>query len=168
MVFRSTKLFTGYSSCFRQWRATESHCQFLHGYAMEFKVTFAGDLDDRNWVVDFGRFKGDGIKEWLSDKFDHTCLVASDDPLLEYFEGLDNKGLVQLIILPDVGCEKFAEYVYTYIAMMIDDDRVWVEQVECMENGKNSAIFGRSASRSDRGGTQYELARLKMRYKGYM
>ena len=37
--YNSTKLFKGYST-FRQWRAKHSHCQYIHGYAMEFKVTF--------------------------------------------------------------------------------------------------------------------------------
>jgi 6-pyruvoyltetrahydropterin/6-carboxytetrahydropterin synthase len=55
--FKSTKLFDGYSACFRQWRAEGTHCKFLHGYAVSFKVTFEGDLDERNWVFDFGGMK---------------------------------------------------------------------------------------------------------------
>ena len=62
-MYYSTKRFSGYSTCFRQWRASHSHCQYLHGYAMEFVVTFDGPLDERNWVMDFGAFKSNGIKE---------------------------------------------------------------------------------------------------------
>jgi 6-pyruvoyl-tetrahydropterin synthase len=29
----------------------------LHGYGISFKVTFEGELDDRNWVWDFGGMK---------------------------------------------------------------------------------------------------------------
>ncbi len=43
--FKSTKLFDGYSTCFRQWRADGTHCKFLHGYAVSFRVWFEGDLD---------------------------------------------------------------------------------------------------------------------------
>ena len=50
MSYKSTKLFEGFSCCFRQWRATKTHCRFLHGYAVSFKVTFEGELDHRNWV----------------------------------------------------------------------------------------------------------------------
>ncbi len=28
--FQSTKLFDGYSTCFRQWTAEGTHCKFLH------------------------------------------------------------------------------------------------------------------------------------------
>ena len=108
----STKRFSGYSTCFRQWRATHSHCQYLHGYAMEFKVTFDGPLDERNWVMDFGAFKHNGIKEHLSYMFDHTTIVAADDPELDQFKHLESQGLIQLRVLDHVGCEKFAEYVF--------------------------------------------------------
>jgi 6-pyruvoyltetrahydropterin/6-carboxytetrahydropterin synthase len=52
-TFKSTKLFDGYSACFRQWRADDTHCRFLHGYAVSFRVWFEGDLDHRHWVFDF-------------------------------------------------------------------------------------------------------------------
>lgn len=140
-MYYSTKRFSGYSTCFRQWRATHSHCRFLHGYAMEFKVTFQGPLDDRNWVMDFGAFKRNGIKEHLSDTFDHTTIVAADDPELEHFKILEEKGLIQLRILDHVGCEKFAEYVFHAIQSRLDSNTAKVVRVECFENGKNSAIF---------------------------
>ena len=38
-MFRSYKEFNGYSTAFRQWRA-ESHCRYVHGYALRFKVWF--------------------------------------------------------------------------------------------------------------------------------
>ena len=43
-MFISTKVFDGFSCCFRQWKATTTHCQFLHGYGVSFKVWFEGDL----------------------------------------------------------------------------------------------------------------------------
>ena len=46
----------GLSAAFRQWRA-DSHCKFLHGYSLEFEFEFGADeLDEKNWVVDFGHF----------------------------------------------------------------------------------------------------------------
>ena len=81
MSFRSTKTYgheIGLSACFRQWRA-ESHCRLLHGYALAVKFVFESEeLDVRNWVVDFGSLKT--LKGWLEDTFDHTLLVANDDP----------------------------------------------------------------------------------------
>ena len=143
--YRSTKLFKGYSTAFRQWRAKHSHCQFIHGYAMEFKVTFTGALDQLNWVCDFGSFKRNGIKEHLSYMFDHTTVVAKDDPQLEHFKQLSHKNLIQLRVINDVGCEKFAKYVFDYINEVINIEskgRVRVLMVECFEGGTdNSAIY---------------------------
>jgi 6-pyruvoyltetrahydropterin/6-carboxytetrahydropterin synthase len=113
---------------------------------MEFKVTFQGTLDDRNWVMDFGAFKRNGIKEHLSHMFDHTTVVASDDPELEHFKSLEKQGLIQLRIIEHVGCEKFAEYVYHAIQGRLKDTSASVLRVECFENGKNSAIFELSES----------------------
>ena len=120
--YKSTKLFEGYSTAFRQWRASHSHCKFVHGYALKFKVTFEGNLDELNWVCDFGCFKRNGIKEHMNYMFDHTTVVAKNDPELESFKLLADKKLIQLRIIDHVGCEKFAEYVYNYIDKEINKD----------------------------------------------
>ena len=79
-MYKSTKTFgheIGLSACFRQWRA-DSHCRFLHGYALAIKFVFAAnELDVRNWVVDFGSLKS--LKSQLEDTFDHKLLVAEND-----------------------------------------------------------------------------------------
>ena len=142
-MYYSTKRFSGYSTCFRQWRASHSHCQYLHGYAMEFVVTFDGPLDERNWVMDFGAFKSNGIKEHLSHMFDHTTIVAADDPKIDHFKLLKKQGLIQLRILDHVGCEKFAEYVFRAIQERLTETQAKILRVECFENGSNSAIFER-------------------------
>ena len=38
MGYKSTKLFNGFTCCFRQWKAVETHCKYLHGYAVSFKL----------------------------------------------------------------------------------------------------------------------------------
>ena len=70
-MYRSYKRFIGYSTAFRQWKA-DSHCNKIHGYAFCFKVWFEGELDERGWVIDFGCFKRNGVKEWLKNLFDHN------------------------------------------------------------------------------------------------
>jgi 6-pyruvoyltetrahydropterin/6-carboxytetrahydropterin synthase len=54
--FQSTKVFDGFSTVFRQWKAEGTHCKFLHGYGVSLKVWFEGELDERNWVWDFGGY----------------------------------------------------------------------------------------------------------------
>ena len=113
---------TGHSCAFRQWRA-DSHCNLIHGYALGFEITFeAEELDDRNWVIDFGDLGV--LKKWLKEMFDHTTVVAFDDPHLELFEDLNNKNLINLRLLENVGCEAFAETVYLFCKMEFEDDRV--------------------------------------------
>ena len=148
MAFYSTKTYDhneGLSCAFRQWRATHSHCRLIHGYALAVKFTFgAKKLDDRNWVQDFGGLKD--IKKWLKHMFDHTLCVAEDDPELERFKELEKNDIVDLRIIPAVGCEKFAEFIYNYVAKIIKDEsqgRVWLDSVEVCEHGANSAIYTR-------------------------
>jgi 6-pyruvoyltetrahydropterin/6-carboxytetrahydropterin synthase len=150
--FQSTKLFDGFSTCFRQWRADGTHCKYLHGYGVSFKVWFEGDLDHRNWVWDFGgmkRAKGniDGInpKAWMDHMFDHTTIIAEDDPELEMFKEMYQKELIQLRIIPATGAEQFAKYVFEKINQFIHEEtngRVKVRNVEFREHNKNSAIYG--------------------------
>ena len=141
----SIKIFDGYSTAFRQWKATHSHCQYVHGYALKFKVWFEGEIDDKNWVCDFGCFKRNGIKEELANQFDHTTVVAADDPHMKIFEKMDKAGLIQLRVMKHVGCERFAEWVYNLINDKMQKEtngRVSVLKVEAFEGGtNNSAIY---------------------------
>ena len=149
--FQSTKVFDGFSTVFRQWRAEDTHCRFLHGYAVEFKVTFEGELDYRNWVWDFGGMKrsnkyiaGLSPKEWMDYMFDHTVVIAQDDPERIFFENLHDKGVIQLRIIDSVGAEKFAEFIYHKLNAFVQEEtnnRVSIVSVEFSENGKNSAIY---------------------------
>tara|TARA_A100001515_G_scaffold106381_1_gene87168 strand:+ start:1024 stop:1467 length:444 start_codon:yes stop_codon:yes gene_type:complete len=141
--FKSYKEFNGYSTAFRQHLA-DSHCRFIHGYALKFKVWFEGDLDYRNWVVDFGCFKRNGVKDWMKEQFDHTTVVAKDDPELQVFKDLNSKGLIQLRVMDDVGCEKFAEFVFKYLNEKILEEtngRVNVHKVQCWEHNENMAEY---------------------------
>jgi len=150
-MFQSTKIFDGFSCCFRQWKATTTHCQFLHGYGVSFKVTFEGKLDDRNWVWDFGGMKRaktliDGMqpKAWMDYMFDHTILVAEDDPYINTLQQLDNANIAQVRVVPATGAEKFAEFIFYKLNNFVKDEtneRVQVRLVEFMEHGKNTAIY---------------------------
>lgn len=149
--FQSTKLMDGFSTCFRQWRAEGTHCRFLHGYGVSFRVWFEGDLDERNWVADFGLFKrakstieGRNPKEYFDWLLDHTVIVAEDDPYLYKFKEMSDLGLIQLRVLKDVGAERFAEFLYNKINTFIEEEtegRVRVAKIEFYEHGKNSAIY---------------------------
>jgi 6-pyruvoyltetrahydropterin/6-carboxytetrahydropterin synthase len=149
--FQSTKLFDGYSTVFRQWKAEGTHCKFLHGYGVSFRVWFEGELDERNWVWDFGgmkRAKGtiDGMnpKAWMDYMFDHTLIVAEDDPGISGFKTMDKLGIAQVRVLPSVGAEQFAKYIFEKLNTFVQEEtsnRVKVVRVEFMEHNKNTAIY---------------------------
>lgn len=153
--FQSTKTYgtdRGLSCCFRQWRANHSHCSTLHGYSLGFKFIFESEtLDEKNWCFDFGGMKP--IKQWLDYMFDHTILVAEDDPALEFFKSMaafstkerfngstDHIGyqeptpyelgrICDLRIVPGVGCELTAKMVY-------DKTVEFLEQMKTGELGR--------------------------------
>ena len=140
--FKSTKRFTGFPCTHRQWRA-ESHCKFVHGYSREFFFEFAAqELTKEGWVVDFGGLKQ--VKQFLDHTFDHTFLVAQDDPELETFKALDAKGTIMLRVLPNPGMEGTALFVYQEASKILESlygKRAWITKIEVRENEKNSAIF---------------------------
>jgi 6-pyruvoyltetrahydropterin/6-carboxytetrahydropterin synthase len=149
--FQSSKLFDGYSTVFRQWKADTTHCKYLHGYAISFRVWFEGELDERNWVWDFGGMKratntiqGKSPKDFFTWLLDHTMIIAEDDLFLESFKRMDEAGVVQLRILPATGCEKFAEYLYEVINEFLaveTNGRVKAAKVEVYENERNAASY---------------------------
>ena len=149
--FQSSKVFDGFSTVFRQWKAETTHCRFVHGYGISFKVYFEGDLDERNWVWDFGGMKraktqidGKSPKEWMDYIFDHTLIVAEDDPFIKAFQQMEEAGVAQVRIIPATGAEKFAEYIYNKLNEFVDTEtegRVRVTKVKFMEHGKNAACY---------------------------
>ena len=149
----STKVFDGFSCVFRQWKAESTHCRFLHGYGVSFKVWFEGELDERNWVWDFGGMKRaqtqiDGMspKAWMDHMFDHTFIVAEDDPFLESFQKMEGAGVAQVRVVPATGAERFAQYIFEKINPFVQEEtngRVKVIKVEFREHGKNSAIYAK-------------------------
>ena len=130
----------GLSAAFRQWKA-DSHCKYMHGYSLEFEFEFGATLlNEKNWVVDFGGLKE--LESWLRNNFDHKTLVASDDPELSIFQELNERGIIDMVIVESTGAEMFAKMAMDYSSNLIKsqyDDRCWVESVTVREHGANSA-----------------------------
>ena len=150
-TFLSSKVFDGFSTVFRQWKAETTHCKYLHGYGVSFKLWFEGELDDRNWVWDFGgmkRAKGKiddmSPKDWFDYMFDHTFIVAEDDPYLQSFQKMEEAGVAQVRVVPATGAERFAQFVYDKVNKFIEEEtngRVSIAKVEFREHNKNAAIY---------------------------
>jgi 6-pyruvoyltetrahydropterin/6-carboxytetrahydropterin synthase len=162
-MYTSTKFIELGSCAFRQYGATHSHCQYLHGYQLKAKFWFGcKELDEKNWVVDFGDLKD--LKKILNDQFDHTLCIASDDPELELFKTLEAKGACVLRIMPKgVGIERTAEWAFNAAQDLINQkygDRCWVEKVEVFEHENNSALYERPKPITVQSITYNELGNL--------
>lgn len=143
-MYLSTKTFEhAFSAAFRQWRA-DSHCRFLHGYALTIRIKFAANsLDKNNWVIDFGSMKD--LKTTFEDTFDHKTLVAQDDPLLFLFERMHKEGAIDMVRVPKTGCEFFTLLAFDITREWLRKhghiSRVHIHSIEVMEHGGNSAIY---------------------------
>ena len=146
MTYYSTKTYghnIGLSAVFRQPNADHSHCHLIHGYSLAFKFTVGcNKLDDKNWAVDFGGLKP--LKAWLEDSFDHKTAVDKNDPHMDKFKELERLDLAEIRVFDGVGAEMFAKHAFDFADKLIKektDNRCFVESVECMEHGANSAIY---------------------------
>lgn len=149
MMYRVEKYIDGFSTCFRQWNAS-SHCRFLHGYAIAFRLYFKAEvLDQCNWVWDFGwmrdsRFQVDQmtVDNWFSYMFDHTVVLSEQDPALDEFITLEQKGLIRLRTLPFFSCEGIAKFVLDKLNPLIQKaskNRASLYRVDVIENRYNCA-----------------------------
>ncbi len=145
-MYQSTKTYgheIGLSCAFRQHKA-HSHCRLIHGYALGVKFVFEADLlDNCGWVVDFGGLKS--LRRMLEDTFDHTLLVAEDDPQKDLLLSLSGMGVANAIEVSATGCEAFAKLIYEVTAQWLWDagfsPRCKLVSVEVKEHGANSAIY---------------------------
>lgn len=159
----------GLSCCFRNWRSNHSHCSTLHGYSIGIELVFEAEtVDERNWVMDFGNLKA--FKNWADHMFDHTLLVAKDDPHLAAFEKLAAIGdienqpvgtqpfqcgaVVDLRIVDAIGCEAFAKLCFDYMSILLEGMKrggdgtrypvgqgVKLRSAKVFEHGANSATY---------------------------
>lgn len=148
MSYSVTKVFNGYPCAHRQWKH-EGHCRFLHGYQRRFVCTFVADsLDERDWVIDFGGPTLKAVRRMLDSNFDHTLLLAEDDPMLPLFQQHDGD-LCDLVVLPyGPGMEGTSRFVLEFINEAMGEAEPSVAErgvrcvrVECWENEKNAGAW---------------------------
>ena len=144
MKYVSTKTYKQIGPvAYRQWRA-ESHCNMIHGYALSFHFEFESNtLDVRNWVMDFGGLRP--LKDKLEEWFDHTLLVAEDDPERELMLSLGSAGIAKITEVEKTGCEGLATFLYEYVNTIFlkdygEQDRIWCSKVEVRETDSNMAM----------------------------
>ena len=109
---------------YRDWRQAPSAKSYLHGYCLSVKV---GCENDDNL---------DGFEQWLRDTFDHTVLVAYDDPFGALFAGLPST-TARVVNVERVGAQAFAQMIFERAR----DANPTVETVEVIEHGASTASY---------------------------
>jgi 6-pyruvoyltetrahydropterin/6-carboxytetrahydropterin synthase len=112
---------------------------------MSFRFFFStNDLDVRNWAMDYGGLKP--LKALLEEWFDHTLLVAEDDPMKPELVRLGDLGLAKITFVEKTGCEGLADFLYNYVNDIFLPDygateaaRLWCTKVEVRETDNNMA-----------------------------
>lgn len=145
--YTSTKEYHDAFPCaYRQWKA-DSHCNQIHGYSFTIRLYFGSDtLDVRNWIVDYGGLRP--LKKQLEEWFDHTLLLASDDPHYDDIKKLQELGIAKITEVERTGCEGIADFVYKYINGIFipqtygtgEAERIWCYKVEVRETQSNMAF----------------------------
>lgn len=137
-----TKRYSDFPAAHRQPKH-DGHCALVHGHNWSFEFEFIADATDEcGFVIDFGKLQW--LKGWLAEKFDHTLLLNSDDPLLEKISvGLESFGINNVVVVPDCSCEGLANYIGTHVNQLLRERGgirpVAVKRVTVFEDSKNSA-----------------------------
>jgi 6-pyruvoyl-tetrahydropterin synthase len=142
------KIFGSYPIAHRQ-PQHDGLCRLCHGHNLVFVITFfSHGLDKNGFIFDFGKMGF--IKEWLTDKFDHTLLLCADDPYLDRFRSfLGANDLAKIVVIPSGSAEGLAEYIATEVNILLKKEghtHVWVNKVTVFEDEKNSATYEQQPS----------------------
>jgi 6-pyruvoyltetrahydropterin/6-carboxytetrahydropterin synthase len=165
-MYISTKTYgpeEGLAVAYRQWRADRKSgnpvgspygrseipgCSAIHGYALSFYFEFeSATLDARNWVVDFGSLRP--LKEFLKESFDHTFLLAQDDPHHDTIAALHPLGLAKIVEVEATGCEALSKFLFDYVNEIFLPDHypnsgsqeIRCRKVEVRETPANMAYY---------------------------
>jgi 6-pyruvoyltetrahydropterin/6-carboxytetrahydropterin synthase len=141
--FSVVKLFDDLPCAHRSW-AHGGKCAFLHGYERSFEIEFGCSEFEAGtgFVVDFSDLKE--VRALIQEQFDHTTLIARDDPERELFERLERAGAMDLRIMDHTGMEGAAQWVYRNVDRLIRErtgGRVRVIRVNARESRKNAVVF---------------------------
>jgi 6-pyruvoyl-tetrahydropterin synthase len=141
--FHMHKVFDNFPCCRRSW-AGPGKSYFLHGYERTFEVEFAcaETEPDTGFVVDYSCLRT--LRAALEHQFDHTTLIAADDPQRDLFELLGERGVIDLRIMPDTGMESSAVWVFEAAERIVaeaTEGRVWVSQITARESRNNAVTL---------------------------
>lgn len=141
--FHMRKQFDSLPCCHRSW-TNEGKRFFLHGYERTFEIEFACAQTEPGTDLVVGPDTLEEIREALRKQFDHTTLIAADDPERDLFELLAERGVIDLRIMDSTGMERSAAWVFDTVESIVvraTQGRVWVSQIKARESHSNGVTL---------------------------
>ena len=83
-------------------------------------------------------------KAWMDYMFDHTLIIAEDDPELRAFQQMDKAGVARLRVIPATVLKNLQSIFLIKLMTLFKtetESRVRVTKVKFMEHGKNAAYY---------------------------
>lgn len=84
------------------------------------------------------------IRQALEEQFDHTVLVANDDPIRNKLLDLEKEGAAKVKVMPDTSLEGSARWIADKVSIIVKRetaDRVRISRVEVRESPKNAVYL---------------------------
>lgn len=141
--FHMRKHFDSLPCCHRSW-TNEGRPFFLHGYERTFEIEFACAQTESGTGLVLDPDALEEVRAALQKQFDHTTLIAADDPERDLFELLADRGVIDLRIMDTTGMEGSAAWVFDTvesIVVRITQGRVWVSQIKARESQSNGVTL---------------------------
>src|ERR1700756_1836840 len=137
--FRMRALYDNLPCCHRSW-AKQGKRALLHGCERTFDIEFACAETEpgTGLVLESSSLKD--VRKALRYQFDHTTLIAEDDPERDPFELLAESGGIDMRIMDTTGMEGSAAWVFDTaerIVGLATGGRVWVSRIEVCESRNN-------------------------------
>jgi 6-pyruvoyltetrahydropterin/6-carboxytetrahydropterin synthase len=133
------KTFDDLSCAFRHWRG-DQRLGSMHGYALAITLRMRTTRSEPGaaGLVDFSKFGS--IKQLLQNQFDHTLLVADDDPEAATFVGFGERTGTRVHLMPNVALDGIATWVMTHCDAEVTslDPFLKLVGVRVQENARSS------------------------------
>lgn len=141
--FHMREQFDSLPCCHRSWTKAGKRF-FLHGYERAFQIEFACAQTDPGTGLVLDPDVVEEIRSALRKQFDHTTLIAADDPERDLFELLAERGVIDLRIMDSTGMERSAAWVFDTVEGIVvraTQGRVWVSQIKARESHSNAVTL---------------------------
>lgn len=120
----------------------DGHCAKIHGHDWGFDIVIGcREYDEFGFVLDFGKLEF--VKKFFTDHFDHTLLLARNDPARPFLEEHLAK-FAKIVVVDSVSCEGLSRFAFNELNSLIrsvSKDRAFLISITVLEDSKNSATF---------------------------